>query len=95
MGGLVVFGIMVIGAFIPFGLIGYWVRVGKNGYALTFGALVGAGLVILLWGADGRLGLDPVVAISWAMLFFVPASIGALSGWLLGWLMRRRDERSH
>ena len=94
MAGLVVFAIMVIGAFIPFGLIGYWVRKGKNGLALSMGSLIGAGLVILVWGSDGRLGLDPRVALWWAMLFFVPAAMGGLAGWLLGWLLRRRDERS-
>lgn len=91
--GFVFFAIMVLAAFIPFGLIGYWVRTGKNGLALALGCLCGGGLVVFGWGSDGRLGLEPLIAMSWAMLFFVPATIGALSGWLLGWLMRRRDER--
>ncbi len=92
-GGIVVFGIMVVGAFIPFGIVGYLVRMGKNGLALTLGSVIGAMLWILVWGADGRLGIDPLLAISWAMLFFVPAMIGTLSGALLGWLMRRKDDR--
>ena len=94
MGGLVVFAIMVIGAFIPFGIVGYLVRTGKNGLALSVGSVIGAMLVILVWGADGRLGIDPILAISWAMLFFLPAMIGTLAGWLLGWLMRRKDDRA-
>ncbi len=93
MGGFVVFAVMVIGAFIPFGIVGYLVRAGKNGLALTIVSAIGGMLVILVWGADGRLGIDPILAISWAMLFFVPATIGALAGWLLGWLMRRKDDR--
>ncbi|MEY1555997.1 UDP-N-acetylmuramate--alanine ligase [Yoonia sp. R2331] len=94
MGGLVVFAIMVLGAFIPFGIVGYLVRAGKNGLALSIAAVIGAMLYILVWGSDGRLGIDPLLAISWAMLFFVPALIGTLAGGLLGWLMRRRDDRS-
>ncbi len=93
MGGFVVFAVMVIGAFIPFGIVGYLVRAGKNGLALTITSVIGAMLWVLVWGSDGRLGIDPLLAISWAMLFFVPAMIGTLAGGLLGWLMRRRDDR--
>ncbi len=94
MGGFFVFAIMLLGAFIPFGLVGYLVRIGKNGLALTFVSLIGGLLVLLVYASDGSLGMHPLMAMSWAMVFMLPAFIGSLAGWLLGWLIRRRGERS-
>ena len=34
--------------------------------------------------------LDPVQAMSWALLFFLPALIGCMAGAFLGWLIYRR-----
>lgn len=86
--------VMIIGAFIPFGVVGYLVRMGRNGLALTVVALVSAVFAILVYAANGTFGIDPLFAMSWAMIFAFPALLGALSGALLGWLMRRRDDRN-
>lgn len=85
---------MVVSAMVPFGLITRWVRAGKVGLAMTLLSLIGAALVIFLYGVQTPIGLTPVQAYSWALLFALPAMMGGAAGALLGWLLRRRDERS-
>lgn len=85
---------MLISAFAAFLLATRWMERGKSGAALTLISLTGASFVILFYAAQGTLGLDPVQAISWALLFALPATAGACAGTLLGWLIRkRRDKR--
>jgi len=70
------------------------VRRGKFGPALSIGAILGAVLVLLLYATGGHMGLHPVTAMEWALIYILPALLGSGAGALLGWLMRRRAERS-
>lgn len=90
---LIVFGAMGASAFIPFVLLTRLVERGKNGFALTVVSLLGAVLTVLMYATDNDFGFDPLKAISWAMLFALPALMGAGAGALLGYLVRRRRER--
>ena len=91
--GLVPLVLMVLSALLPFALSARLVDRGRNGPAVSVIAGIGAALVILIWAAAGHMGLDPLMAMSWAMLCVLPAFLGALIGAALGWLMRRRRER--
>lgn len=94
MAQIIVFGVMVFAAGVPFVWMTLAMRGGKSGLVLTVNSLLGAGLAIL-WFASGRaIGIDPVMAISFALLGFVPALLGSLSGTFLGWLLRRQDDRA-
>lgn len=93
MGGLVVFAIMMIGAFLPFGLVGFWVRTGRFAAAIAFCVLV-AGLSGLLGYTASHPGwLNPQLSMFWGMLFMLPALGGALAGALVGAMIRLRDRR--
>ncbi len=93
MSEIIVFGAMTACAMIPFAVMVGLVRRGKFGAAMTIMSVIGAALVILFFGIRTPIGLTPVQAISWALLFFLPAFLGAGAGGLLGWLLRHRDER--
>lgn len=85
---------MMVGAFVPFGVMAWATSLGKSGLALTIGCLLGALLTILSYAAGNpAFGLDPVMAMGWAMLFALPACLGGAAGALLGWLIRRRRDR--
>ncbi|MEM8536823.1 MAG: UDP-N-acetylmuramate--alanine ligase [Pseudomonadota bacterium] len=86
-------GIMLSCATLPFILLTWLVRRGQSGYALTAASVIGATLVILLFAAGRPIGIDPVFAMTLALLGFVPAMLGALAGALLGWILRRQDDQ--
>ena len=93
MPNLAVIGAMIVAAFLPLSLMAYLVRAGANGLALTLVAIVG-GVCAIFWFAAGRpYGVDPVLAMGVVMLLCVPALLGAAAGALLGWLLRRQDDR--
>ena len=56
-------------------------------------AVIGAIFVILIYASGRPFGIDPVFAMSLAMLVCVPALLGSTAGALLGWLLRRQDDR--
>ena len=84
---------MSLCALIPFFAMAILMHKGKSGLALTIISVIGAALVILYFGIKTPIGLDPVQVISLALLFALPAFLGASAGGLVGIWMRRRDER--
>jgi hypothetical protein len=84
---------MVVCALAPFALLVKLVRAGLAGLAMTLLSLLGGCFVILIYASGKPFGIDPVLAISLALLFVLPALIGGGAGALLGWLLRKRDDR--
>ena len=82
--------LMVACAMIPFALAAYWLQRGKVGYGLTLMSVLGACLAIAIYAASHFIGVDPVRAMSSAMLVFAPGTLGSAAGGLLGWLIYRR-----
>ena len=90
---LAVFGLMLACSLGAFGLVTWLTRRGQSGLALTTIALTGAALAILLFASGRPFGISQVYAMAAAMLVCLPAFLGTLAGALLGWLLRRRDDR--
>ena len=84
---------MLLCAVIPFAVLTKLMRTGKSGAALTSFSIIGAVLVISLYASGRPFGVDPVFAMTVAMLAGVPALLGSATGAFLGWLLRRRDDR--
>lgn len=93
MGDLAVLGPMLACALIPLVICTRWVEQGKVGFALTALCIFGAALTVLMYATNHDFGLYPIRAISWALLFALPATLGSGAGTLLGWLIRRRKDR--
>lgn len=93
MTGLVIVGGMVIAALVPLGLMIRLVRRGHAGWSMTLLSVLGACLMVLLYAAGRPFGVDPVLAMSLALLVVLPAVLGGGAGALLGWLLRKRDDR--
>lgn len=90
---LMVLGVMLVCAGLPFILLTKLMRIGQSGLALTFCSVIGATLVILIYASGRPFGIDPVLAMTVAMLVCVPAVLGSTAGAFLGWLLRRQDDR--
>ncbi|PXW70914.1 hypothetical protein C7964_102814 [Loktanella sp. PT4BL] len=84
---------MLLCAMIPFAALTRFMRAGRSGLSLSIASAIGAVLVIAIYASGRPFGVDPVLAMTVAMLACVPALLGALAGALLGWLLRRRDDR--
>ena len=84
---------MVACALLPMFLVTYLMIRGKSGLVLTKLSLLGAVIVILYYAVTTPIGIDPLQAYAINYLFALPAMIGACSGALLGWLIRRRRDR--
>ncbi|PUB18829.1 UDP-N-acetylmuramate--alanine ligase [Yoonia sediminilitoris] len=93
MQGLALLGVMIGCALIPFIWVTQLVRGGKSGLALSISCVIGGGLAVLLYAAGRPFGIDPVFAMTLALLIFLPAMLGAGAGGFLGYLMRKRDDR--
>ena len=93
MAGLFVFLGMLAAAMIPFGLLTLLVRRGQGGLALTIACVIGGTFAIFLFAAGRPFGIDPVFAMGVAMLVCFPALLGCAAGGLLGWLLRKQDDR--
>ena len=87
-----ILGLMLLAALLPFALLTHLMRIGKDGAALTLLSLTGGVLAILLFAAGRPMGLDPVGAMTAALLVALPALLGGGAGALLGWLIRRRGD---
>ena len=90
---LTVLGAMLFCAMLPFALLTRLVRSGRNGLALTITSVIGAVFVILIFASGRPFGIHPVFAMTTAMLACLPALLGCSAGALLGWLLRRQDDR--
>lgn len=85
---------MLFCAMAPFALVTYLVRSGQTGMALTVVSVVGATLAVFIFASGRPFGVDPVLAMTLAMLACVPALLGSTAGAFLGWLLRRQDDRA-
>jgi phosphate/sulfate permease len=94
MAELTIFAIMLAAAGIPFVWLTQLVRGGRSGLALTIGSLIGAALAVAMFAAGRPFGVDPVQAMGLAMLLLLPALLGCMAGGVLGWMLRKRDDRA-
>lgn len=90
MAGLIVFSLLMAGALAPFALVCWLAMTGRARWGIAVCASIAIALAFLVHGASRPEGLDPLFAMSWAMLVALPALFGGLSGLLLGWVLRRR-----
>ncbi len=84
---------MVICAAVAFVVLMHMVRAGQSGWSITVLSVLGGVFVVLIYAAVRPFGIHPVVAMTTASLVVVPALLGGGAGALLGWLMRKRDDR--
>ncbi|MEL6683381.1 MAG: UDP-N-acetylmuramate--alanine ligase [Pseudomonadota bacterium] len=89
-----IFGGMLIFAGAPFALLTWLMRSGQTGLALTMVSVIGATFAVFIYASGRPFGVDPVLAMTIAMLACVPALLGSTAGLFLGWLLRRQDDRS-
>ncbi|MEL7180579.1 MAG: UDP-N-acetylmuramate--alanine ligase [Pseudomonadota bacterium] len=93
MAQLFVLGVMLTCAVLPFALLTKLMRSGQSGLAMTIIAVIGATLAIFIYASGRPFGIDPILAMTIAMLACVPAFLGSTAGAFLGWLLRRQDDR--
>lgn len=91
--GVLLIGGMTACALIPMAWMTYLMIRGKSGLVLTVISILGAMFAILYFGTETPIGIDFVQAWAIALLFVLPATLGAFTGTLLGWMIRRRRER--
>jgi hypothetical protein len=91
---ILIFGGMLVCAMIPFFIVTRLMRAGEVGFTLTIIAVIGGTFAIFLYASGRPFGVDPVLAMGISMLACVPALLGSLSGALLGWLIRKRDDQT-
>lgn len=84
---------MLACAIVPFAGVTSLVRRGHGGWALGLSSITGGVLAILLFASGRPFGIDPVFAMGTALLVVFPALLGCTAGGVLGWLMRKRDDR--
>ena len=90
---IAILGMMSGCALVAFFALARVVRAGQAGLGLSIIAAIGACLTVLMYAAGRPFGIDPVIAMGGALLFALPALLGAGAGALLGWMLRRRDDR--
>lgn len=90
---LFILGLMLTSAALPFVLLTRLMRAGQAGLAMTIISVIGATLVIFIYASGRPFGIDPVLAMTVAMIACIPALLGSTAGALLGWLLRRQDDR--
>ena len=85
---------MGLSALVPMALSAYWAKRGRFGGPLTLVSVLGAALAFLLYPANGSFGLDPLQAYAVGLIAVLPALLGGLAGYLLGWLIWRRRQKA-
>ena len=90
---LLVFGVMLTCAALPFLLLSRLMRSGQSGLSLSIASVIGATFAIFFYASGRPFGIDPLFAMGMAMLICVPALLGSAAGALLGWLLRKRDDQ--
>ncbi|WP_342076198.1 UDP-N-acetylmuramate--alanine ligase [Yoonia sp. SS1-5] len=85
--------LMLFCAFAGFALLVWLTRRGSAGLALTVVSILGGVLAILIYAAGRPFGIDPVGAMTAAMLCVLPALMGGIAGGLLGRILRKRDDQ--
>ncbi|MBE0413552.1 UDP-N-acetylmuramate--alanine ligase [Yoonia sp.] len=93
MAGFGIIAIMAVCALVTFALLLRWVRAGGFGLALSVLSVIGGCLTILIYATGRPFGINPLLAMDLALLWVFPSLLGGLAGALLGWLLRRRDDR--
>ncbi len=93
MSQVLVLGLMLTCAALPFVFLAKLMRAGQSGLALSIISVIGASFVILVYASGRPFGIDPVIAMMAAMLACTPALLGGAAGMFLGWLLRRQDDR--
>ncbi|MFO8127583.1 UDP-N-acetylmuramate--alanine ligase [Yoonia sp.] len=93
MAEILILGIMLISAVVPFALLTKLMRGGQSGLTLAIVSAIGGTLAIFIYASGRPFGIEPVFAMAVAMIGCVPALLGATAGALLGWLLRRQDDR--
>lgn len=93
MSSLTIIGGMAVAALLPFAALVRLVRRGQAGLSLTILSVLGGCLAVLLFASGQPFGIDPVLAMSLALLLVLPALLGGGAGAVLGWLLRKRDDR--
>lgn len=66
---------------------------GKFGVPLTVVSVLGAAFVVLIYGTNATIGLDPLQAYAIGLIGVLPAFLGAQAGFLVGWLIWRKRQR--
>jgi len=67
-------------------------RRGRFGLPLSVVSVLGGVLAVLIYATGGTFGLDPLQAYAIALVGVLPALLGALAGFLLGWLRWTRRQ---
>ncbi len=93
MAQFLILGVMLSCAAVPFVLLTKLMRTGQSGLALSTISVIGATLAIFVYASGRPFGIDPVFAMTVAMLACIPAFLGGTAGAFLGWLLRRQDDR--
>lgn len=84
---------MGMAALVPFAVLVRLVRGGHAGWAMAVLCVIGGSLAVLFYASGRPFGVDPVFAMSVALLLAVPALLGGGAGALLGWMLRKRDDQ--
>ena len=93
MNQLLVLGLMLSAAVVPFVLLAILMRGGQTGWSLTVVSVIGATLALFFFATGRPIGVHPAFAMAIVLLVCLPACLAACAGGLLGFVLRRQDDR--